>query len=42
MHWLIYLSVYVKLGLNYFLRPSGQKSELVPPDGAKFKNSKKS
>jgi hypothetical protein len=40
--WVLYLSKHEKLGLNYFLRPSAQKSELMPPDGAKFKNSKKS
>jgi hypothetical protein len=42
INWLIYLSDHVKLGLNYFLRPSAQKSKFVSPDGAKFKNSKKS
>jgi hypothetical protein len=26
--------------LNYFLRPSTQKSDVAPPGGAKFKNSK--
>jgi hypothetical protein len=26
--------------LNYYLRPTAQKSEVAPPGGAKFKNSK--
>jgi hypothetical protein len=26
--------------LNYFLRPTAQKSVVAPPGGAKFKNSK--
>jgi hypothetical protein len=26
--------------LNYFLRPTAQKSEVASPGGAKFKNSK--
>ena len=26
--------------LNYFLRPTAPKSDVAPPGGAKFKNSK--
>jgi hypothetical protein len=41
MHKLVdYLSDHIVLGLNYFLRPTAPKSDVAPPGGAQFKNSK--
>ena len=40
INWLIYPSDHIVLMLNYFLRPTAQKSEVASPGGAKFKNSK--